>query len=205
MTDRTVTSGRATPSVRVWIEYATVGALAFQAAHLVEHAAQLAYWFMNPTHAPWLTPWAESGQNLLVVDGTAASGSELLHLTGNLIFMAGIAGMWWLAREHGLGVGDVERLGAAVILQGIHVLEHSALTASYLITGKAVGVSTLFGAAGGPFGSSLRVWSHFLLNLGATWYAYKAARFLWGRSISRGAGEPERQGSTAVSESGRPI
>ena len=77
MTDRTVTSGRATPSVRVWIEYATVGALAFQAAHLLEHAAQLAYWFMNPTHAPWLTPWAESGQNLLVVDGTAASGSEL--------------------------------------------------------------------------------------------------------------------------------
>ena len=198
MIERALTQDRARPDVRVWIEYATVGALAFQAAHLLEHTAQLAYWFMNPTQAPWLTPWAQTGRDLLVVDGPTASGNEVLHLVGNLIFMAGIAGLWWLARQEGLGIGDVDHLRPAVTLQGIHVLEHSALTASYLITGKALGASTLFGAAGGPFGSSLRVWSHFLLNLGASWYAYNAARFLWRRSISRTVGKPTRQGTNAV-------
>lgn len=195
MSERTMTPSRSTQSVRVWIEYVTVGALAFQVAHLFEHVAQLAYWLVHPAHAPWLTPWAESGRDLLVVDGTAASGSELLHLLGNLIFMAGIAGLWWLARERGLGIGDVDHLGAAVGLQGAHVLEHTALTASYLIAGKAVGASTLFGAAAGSFGSGLRVWAHFLLNLGATWYAYRAAGSLWRRPVSLAVDESQLQGS----------
>ena len=165
------------------VEYATVGALAFQAFHLFEHVAQLVYWLIHPTQAPWLTPWAESGRDLLVVDGTAASGSELLHLLGNLIFMAGIAGMWWLVRDRGFGIDHVHHLGGAAALQGLHVLEHLALTGSYLIAGKAMGATTLLGAATGSFGSGLRVWAHFLLNLGASWYAYRAATSLWRRSI----------------------
>lgn len=57
-------------------------ALAFQLFHLIEHAAQLTYWSGNPTEAPWLTPWAITGRDVLAVDGTPGGGNEILHLGG---------------------------------------------------------------------------------------------------------------------------
>jgi hypothetical protein len=48
------------------------------------------------------------------------------------------------------------------------------LTGTYLASGEAIGFTTVFGLADGAFGSTLRVWAHFLLNLVATYFALRA-------------------------------
>jgi hypothetical protein len=146
--------------------------LVFQVVHFVEHGAQLGYWFLNPTEKPWLTPWAAVGRDLLAIDGTAAAGNELLHLLGNLIFMAGLVGLAVLAGQ--AGPSQNKYLHQALSLQGLHCLEHLLLTGTYLVWGTPFGVTTLFGAATGTFGSSLRVGAHFLLNLAATYLTGRA-------------------------------
>ena len=156
------------------IRDAAVVALVFQVVHFVEHMAQLSYWLANPTQAPWLTPWATVGRDVLAVDGTAGGGNELLHLFGNLIFFGGLIGLVVVAANAGRKMTDIPYLRGALILQGFHVGEHVLLTLSYLGWGSAIGITTLFGTATGVFGSSLRVWAHFLLNLGATYYAVRA-------------------------------
>ena len=159
-------------------------ALLFQLIHLIEHAAQLGYWFANPSHRPWLTPWAEAGRDALAVDGMAGTGNEILHLIGNLIFFAGLLALAALAQHAGSNQGDIGYRGQALYVQGFHVGEHVLLTGSYLIWGTPLGFTTLFGAASGPFGSTLRVWAHFTLNMVATYYAGRAVLAIrWQRSI----------------------
>lgn len=150
-----------------------VFALVFQVVHFVEHVAQLGYWISHPTEAPWLTPWAITGRNWLIVDGTPASGNELLHLVGNLIFLVGLVALVVLAGRGARGE-KIPFLRAAFWVQTAHVFEHLLLTGTYLAFGTAAGATTLFGAAQGPFGAGLRVWTHFLLNLVGTYLAVRA-------------------------------
>lgn len=156
-----------------------VFAMFFQVFHFVEHVAQLGYWFVNPNQPPWLTPWAVTGRDLLAVDGTPGGGNEVLHLVGNLIFLAGIVALVLIAWDSGRRIKQIRHLSAALILQGIHVAEHFLLTFSYFAAGTALGLTTLFGTAQGPFGSSLRVWAHFLINMAATYYALRSVREMY--------------------------
>jgi hypothetical protein len=151
-----------------------VAALVFQVVHFIEHVAQLGYWMSHPASAPWLTPWAIAGRDLLVVDGTPASGNELLHLVGNLIFLVGVFALVALVWRVGQSIEEVPFLKPALWLQGFHVIEHVLLTGTYLAAGKAIGLTTLLGFAGGAFGSGLRIWAHFLLNLVGTYFAVRA-------------------------------
>lgn len=152
--------------------YVAVGALAFQAVHLIEHAAQLGYWFLHPDRAPWLTPWAAEGRDALAVGGRTMLGGELLHLLGNLIFLAGLLGLSAILTERRFP--GMRSLRFAVVIQGVHVLEHLSLTATTVLFGEAIGVTTAFGLVTGVGLTSLRVWAHFAINLVATWFAMRA-------------------------------
>lgn len=166
-----------------------IAALVFQVVHFIEHLAQLGYWTSHPASAPWLTPWAIAGRDALIVDGTPASGNELLHLLGNLIFLVGLFALVALVWRMGQSVGEVPFLKPALWLQGIHVIEHVLLTGTYLAVGKAIGFTTLFGLAAGPFGSGLRVWAHFLLNLVGTYFAVRAVLDMGRRGLLNVHGE----------------
>jgi hypothetical protein len=155
-------------------QYVAVAGLTFQVIHLIEHFAQTGYWFMHPSDAPWLTPWAVLGRNMLVVGGKVATGNELLHLIGNGIFMAGLVGMVLVVRGYGRATSEFPHLSKAIASQGVHLAEHVALTVTTFASGKAIGISTMFGLASGAWGSSYRVWFHFILNFIATYYAAMA-------------------------------
>lgn len=157
------------------ITYIAVAGVAFQVFHFIEHIAQLGYWFIHPLEKPWLTPWAAVGRDALAAGGNAGTGTELLHLIGNVIFFVGLVGMCMVANSKHKSINDFASLKKGVQWQGFHVVEHVALTTTWLIYGKAIGVSTLFGLVGaGPFLSSYRVWWHFSINLIATYFAVKA-------------------------------
>lgn len=160
-------------SVTRGVKYLAVAALAFQAVHFVEHLAQLGYWLMHPAEAPWLTPWAAGGRDLLAFSGRSALGNELLHLVGNLIFLAGLGALLTYCHWRGRAAA-YPPLRIALLLQGVHVLEHLALTATTVVFGKAIGLSTFFGLVGGPLMTSYRVWFHLLINLVASWYGWRA-------------------------------
>lgn len=149
-----------------------MGGIGFQIVHFVEHTAQLGYWFAHPTAAPWLTAWAEAGRGWLSHD--PGRGNELLHLVGNAIFLAGLVALWYLATPK---LND--KLNRALWVQGFHVVEHTLLTASFLVWGVARGFSTLFGALETTSLFVFRVWWHFVFNLAATWYAVGAVRVWW--------------------------
>lgn len=177
-----------------------VVAMVFQLVHLIEHTAQLTYWFAHPTDSPWLTPWAAAGRDVLVVDGTAGSGNEILHLLGNVIFFGGLVALSVIAHNAGRKTSDVRYLREALIIQGIHVGEHVMLTLSYLAWGSAVGFTTLFGTASGAFGSGLRVWAHFVLNLAASYFALRATWEMYrnGLFVKTGQTEHARRISTVA-------
>lgn len=162
----------------VWLAVA-VGGIGFQVLHLVEHVAQLGYWGLHPNHAPWLTPWAEAGRDALAVGGDPATGSELLHLTGNVVFLAGLAALTVHVRR--TSAGRIAWLRPALTVQGFHVVEHVLLTASWVLSGRALGFSTLFGALSGTTLSTYRIWWHFLVNVGATALAVAALLRLRGQ------------------------
>ena len=64
-----------------------------QIGHLTEHVAQAGYWLQHPNSPPWMTPWG-SGLALGMGQVDTAKptlGMEILHLTGNFIFLAGLA------------------------------------------------------------------------------------------------------------------
>lgn len=170
--------------------YVAVGALAFQAVHLIEHAAQLGYWFLHPDRAPWLTPWAAEGRDVLAVGGDPKLGSELLHLVGNLIFLAGLLGL--AALLAGRPIPGKRSLRLALLIQGLHTFEHVLLTTTTVFFGKAIGFTTAFGFATGVGLTSLRVWAHFAINLVATWFAARALVEMWshGLLVSR-ASDPD--------------
>lgn len=157
-----------------WAQYVVVAGLAFQLVHLVEHMAQTGYWFLNPTEAPWMTPWAAAGRDILVVGGNVITGTELLHLLGNGIFFAALLSMVYVCRAHDRPTSRYPHLSKALVVQGIHVAEHLLLTITTFAVGSPSGLSTVFGLASGAWGSSYRVWFHFVLNFLATYYAAMA-------------------------------
>ncbi len=157
-----------------WAQYAAVAGLVFQVVHLIEHLAQTGYWFLHPGEAPWLTPWAVLGRDMLVVGDRIVTGNELLHLLGNGIFFGALLAMHWVCRAHKRPPSRYPHLAKAIASQGFHVAEHVLLTVTTFVVGLPMGISTLFGFATGAWGSSYRVWFHFILNFIATYYAAMA-------------------------------
>lgn len=161
---------------------AVVAGLAFQVVHFVEHGFQAGYWMRNLNEPPWITPWAGTAADGLqwtcgwAVTGRPSLGVELLHLTGNTIFLAALVGMAILTIREAGDFRHSRVLQGALALQTLHVLEHMALTASVLIAGKALGLSTGFGELSGATLFAYRIWFHFLVNLGATILAFLAYR-----------------------------
>ena len=157
---------------RTGVVMAAVGLLGFQAFHVLEHGIQIGYWFGHPQAAPFLTPWAVVGRDVLAapLGRGPAGGAELLHLVGNLLFLGGLlllAAVWrYDGRSAGLRTEyGVRRLRWATWAQVLHVGEHVLLTTTFLFAGSANGLSTGFGALpAGPVGGAVRVWVHFALN-----------------------------------------
>jgi hypothetical protein len=164
---------RAVRRVR-WVQYAMVAGLSFQLFHLLEHFLQTGYWFLNPAEAPWLTPWAAAGRDMLVIGDHVSTGNELLHLVGNGIFFAALIAMVAVCRTYQRPTARYPHLSKAMTAQGIHLAEHVLLTVTVFAFSQPLGASTVFGLASGAWGSSYRVWFHFLLNFVATYYAAMA-------------------------------
>lgn len=153
-------------------------ALVFQAVHFVEHGAQLGYWFAHPAAPPWMTPWAMEGVYALTIGGNTATGVELLHLVGNIIFLGGLGALAIYCSAIGIALKDARNLRMALIVQSVHVLEHVLLTATVLLAGTSIGVTTFFGLVEGPVMTTWRIWAHFLFNLVASWYALRVVLYL---------------------------
>jgi hypothetical protein len=153
-----------------------------QLGHVQEHVAQAAYWVWHPDAQPWMTPWgtglaAGFGQ----VDMSKPSlGMEILHFTGNLIFLAGLVGVMLITRR---AVRTKARWWGrmGVWMQGIHGLEHLALMLSvWLGAPRAIGLSTWFGLLEpGPGLWTYRVWWHFIANVIGSMIFAMAVYHLW--------------------------
>lgn len=142
-----------------------VAGLGFQLVHALEHVVQAGAWVTAPNQPPFLTPWAIAGRDALAVGGDAALGAELLHLAGNLVFLAGLMALAAIANP----TRSSRALRAGLLVQGAHVAEHVALTLTVATVSKAIGVTTLFGLLdAGPTLWTLRVTAHFTVNALAT-------------------------------------
>ena len=151
-------------------------ALIVQSIHMSEHIAQMAMWIRYPGRPPWMSDWAAGISRWLGgvrLDRNAESslamarGMEYLHLIGNLVFLIGVILLWHHTKPNTQGRAR-RWAGATVAVQGLHVIEHIALTITILTTGQAVGFSTTFGALDGTRLSTYRVWWHGSINLAAT-------------------------------------
>jgi hypothetical protein len=146
-----------------------VGAVGFQVFHFFEHALQVRYWVLNPQKKPWFTPWAQTGVDGLAYwcqlwPGKGAAGqrgAELLHLIGNGIFLSGIVVMFVLTRIKSV---QQQLVNVALLLQGLHFIEHTILTLTVFVSGTGWGASTMFGRWSGTELSSHRFWWHFTIN-----------------------------------------
>lgn len=167
----TGTLTRHRPRVALTAVVVASGALAIQAGHLLEHVLQLGYWLAHPTDAPWMSPWGAALAHVLSIGGDHVLGMELLHLFGNLTFLAGLAALVVVCWAAGTRLRAAPNLRAALLIQTLHVAEHVALTASVALTGQAAGVSTALGLADGPVLYTWRIWFHILVNLAASWFA----------------------------------
>lgn len=153
--------------------------LAFQVGHFVEHALQFAVWASGNypwirtnfcgRNLPYMSPPATAmvhwlGAHLFPADAPARQmmvGMEVLHLIGNTIFLATIAGF--------LRLFPGRLVRCALAIEGAHMVEHIALTLTAYYVGKPIGLSTMFGHAQAWWGVEaavgLRVTFHFLMNL----------------------------------------
>lgn len=147
-----------------------LAAFAFQIVHTAEHLLQFVNWTRSPSSTPWLSPWAGAGRNGLaaVAWGQRGTGTELLHLLGNGIFLAGTVAAFAAVRR--LGGPSRAWLRRILWVQGLHVLEHVLLVTTLLVTSRAEGLSTLFGIVDPPstLAFSLRVVLHFTWNMAGT-------------------------------------
>jgi len=150
--------------------------VAFQIGHFIEHLVQFLMWVFSDRTKPWMSPIAEWLTMCLskVTDTGICSttskpmavGMELLHLTGNTIFLATI--FMLLLRDLINGFVLNHYTYWAFIIEGLHLCEHLALTISVILTGHALGVSTLFGHISSfPIDTAVgyRVTFHFVMNL----------------------------------------
>lgn len=158
--------------LRPWALRACVGVIGLgvlgQLGHGQEHVAQVGYWLGHPNAKPWMTPWGTGLANGLgVVDRTKPSlGMEILHLTGNFIFLAGLAGVMLITRR-ALRTRARRWARMGVWMQGLHGVEHLVLTLSVAFGApQAIGLSTWFGLLDpGPGLWTYRIWWHFWANV----------------------------------------
>lgn len=153
-----------------------------QIGHLQEHVAQAGYWVGHPNAKPWMTPWGTGlAKGFGQVDSSKPSlGMEILHLTGNFIFLAGIAGVMVITyRARQTQTRKWGKMG--VWMQGIHGLEHLSLTLSVAFGAKqAIGLSTWFGTLpAGPGLWTYRIWWHAIANLIGSYIFAVALYQLW--------------------------
>jgi hypothetical protein len=153
-----------------------------QIGHLQEHVAQVGYWLGHPNAPAWMTPWGTGlAKGYGQVDQSKPTlGMEILHLTGNFIFLAGLAGVMVITRRaRNTRTRYWGRMG--VWMQGIHGLEHLTLTLSVWFGAKrAIGLSTWFGLIQPGLGlSTYRVWWHFIANVIGSMIFAMALYSLW--------------------------
>lgn len=143
--------------------------LLFQIGHFFEHTVQMAVFMFGSHTTPYMSPIATYLTHLLgmffVPNATMtyqmAVGMEIVHLIGNLIFLATIGGLYCLYPSG--------RVRQAQWIETFHLYEHIMLTSTVVFLGKAVGLSTLFGGTevlgGNVFAVGFRVTWHFVMNL----------------------------------------
>ncbi|MEU0727578.1 DUF6008 family protein [Streptomyces sp. NPDC006140] len=183
--------------LRPWLYRTAVAVIGLgvigQIGHLQEHVAQAAYWIAHPDAPAWMTPWGDSlARGMGRVDPSKpALGMEILHLTGNFVFLAGLVGIMLITKRAVPGLKSRKWAKMGVWMQGVHGLEHVALTLSVAWgASRAIGLSTWFGAI--PPGTALttyRVWWHFVANLVGTAILAVALHHLWRERRGAGAGE----------------
>ncbi len=159
-------------TVRPWMYRGAAGVIILgilgQIGHIQEHFAQAGYWVGHPDSPAWMTPWGDGLANGLgQVDRSKPSlGMEILHFTGNLLFLAGLAGVMLIT--HRAVLTKARKWGRmGMWMQGIHGLEHLVLTLSvWLGAPRAIGLSTWFGLLEpGPGLWTYRIWWHFIANV----------------------------------------
>lgn len=182
--------------VRPWLYRTSVGLIGLgvigQVGHLQEHVVQAAYWIVHPMEAAWMTPWANSlARGMGQVDATKPSlGMEILHLTGNFIFLAGLVGIVQITRRATRDLASRRWAKMGVWMQGIHGVEHVVLTLSVALgASRAIGLSTWFGVIDpGPALTTYRVWWHFVANVIGTAIFAMSLYHLWRERRSVRAG-----------------
>jgi len=144
---------------------ATAAGVAFQIGHFAEHAYQFGHWVLVDRTKPWMSGAADWLVRSIgvIADCGSKLGMELLHLGGNSIFLATIAGLLILK------VGERKNMWRAFNVELFHLTEHIMLVLSVAAIGRPMGWSTLFGLAPEWFGANAavgyRVGWHFFLNL----------------------------------------
>ncbi|WP_039804957.1 DUF6008 family protein [Nocardia araoensis] len=171
--------------LRPWMFRTALGVIALgviaQIGHFQEHVAQVGYWVQHPNSPSWMTPWGTGLANGFgQVDHMKPSlGMEILHLVGNFHFLAGLVGVA-LVTHHALESKARKWGRMGVLMQGIHGLEHLALTLTVAFGTKAIGLSTFFGLLDpGAGASTYRIWWHFLANVIGTSIFAMALYYLW--------------------------
>jgi len=177
-------AGRRGP--RPWLFRASAAVIVIgligQIGHLTEHVAQVGYWVGHSNSPAWMTPWGSAlARGFDQVDTTKPTlGMEILHLTGNFIFLAGIAAVMVITRyARRTRTRFWAKMG--VWMQGIHGLEHLSLTLSVWLGAKeAIGLSTWFGQlTPGPGLTTYRIWWHFIANVIGSFIFGMALYHLW--------------------------
>lgn len=144
----------------------TIIALSAQVVHFGEHVAQVTVWIFGAQQKAYMTPLGMWCMNHL---GTALFpqlthtrqlqlGFEFLHLIGNGVFVLGLTTLLYFLRT--------PTVWWSFGIELFHFYEHVSLSYSALYIGKAIGVSTFFGAPVAPWTLlAYRVWWHFIFNL----------------------------------------
>lgn len=171
---------------RLWVYRASVTFIVVgtigQIGHLQEHIAQAGYWIGHPEEkTSWMTPWGMGlARGLGQVESSQATvGSEVLHLTGNVIFLTAVAGVMIITRRtphaRSRWWGKI-----GMWAQTLHVMEHLSLTLSVAAGAKAIGFSTWFGQlAPGPGLVTYRLWWHFVYVITGSYIFAAALYHLW--------------------------
>jgi hypothetical protein len=190
-----------------------LGVLCFQLVHFFEHLMQISHWLVHPGESPWITPWgALAADNLAAMaghPGGRVTGVELLHLAGNWITFTGIVALYVAMRGWHIEPRRTRATRVAFWLQLVHLLEHVSLTSSWLVVGRAIGLSTLFGLsyylddlwASSAWSASIRTWWHFVMVLVPTvvfLLALREFRRVW--LTTPGAPEAKTAPATKTSE-----
>ncbi|WP_034273278.1 DUF6008 family protein [Haloechinothrix halophila] len=172
--------------VRPWVYSLSVGVIGLgiigQLGHVQEHFAQVAYWLAHPNEKAWMTPLGTGLANGLgqVAPDKPSLGMEILHMTGNFIFLAGLVGVVLITRR-ALSTKARKWGKMGVLMQGIHGMEHLVLTLSVALgASQAIGLSTWFGLLDpGPGLWTYRIWWHFIANVVGSVIFAVAVYHLW--------------------------